>query len=198
MKRAILAIFAALLLLGTTDMATADDKAGQKKLIEEERILIEKRDAVLATTGQVAADQIVTSKEMRELIRGIESFSRAKSEADYYLTSYGLTTTVVLPAELTQAVDEYWVSNSFFARDRSAKVRTYLVGLAGHDIIVQDSIILGLWQFLAALMALLASSCFVAFFDALFLMGKRNIAVFASFIASGLSAVFLWRWLFFL
>ncbi len=143
MRRGLMAFFAALLLLAAAGSVMADGeanfkKAGQQVLAEKERLLAEKRDVVFVLASQVAVDQTVTGSEMRALQKGIEDFNRDKTAANDYLKFYALATSVVLPDELARAVERYWVSIGFFARDKNAMVKTYLVRLTGRDVVVQN------------------------------------------------------------
>lgn len=164
MKRGLAVFFAALalLLLGVAaSSVTADGgddnfkKAGLQVLAEKERLLTEKRNAVLATAAQIAADQTVDGNETRELKHGIEDFNQAKSEADNYLEFYELKTSGVLPEDLTSAVGEYWNNVGLFARDKTGQIRTYFVRLTGHDVVVQSVFTpIGGWQIFLLLLSL--------------------------------------------
>ncbi|MBI2042671.1 MAG: hypothetical protein HYT21_02935 [Candidatus Nealsonbacteria bacterium] len=199
MKKALVAVVAGLLLLGAAGSAIADEeanfkKAGQQVLAEKERLLAEKRDAVLATAGQVAADQIVDGKEMRELQKGIEDFGQAKSNADDYLKFYELATTVVLPDELVLAVNGYWDATGWFARDRKAKVRTYLVRLTGRDVTVRDyGPVNGVLQIFLFVMAIVAT-----LFSFTRLATRQFQSYAAPVIMSFILALLFWSALFFL
>lgn len=174
MKRGLAVFFAslALLLLGVAaSSVTADGgddnfkKAGLQVLAEKERLLTEKRNAVLATAAQIAADQTVDGNETRELKQGIEDFNQAKSEADNYLKFYELKTSGVLPEDLTSAVGKYWENVGLFARDRTGQVRTYLVRLTGHDVVVQSVFTpIGVWQIFLLLLSLATIAVSVSMF----------------------------------